>query len=152
MTVVTQDVVEVATEGELIHIDTQGERMLRSTDALALASRLIDAAVQVSDTNALRPLMDRVIVRVIEEANRVSGGGVFLPDNAAPEMNRGIVLAVGPGRVWFEGGTKHTEPVTGIAVGDIVTFSRHAGYEIVLGNLPFRGMWARDVLAIVETP
>jgi chaperonin GroES len=146
----TQDVVEVSLRGGLVHLDSQGERNFSPDEVFALASRLVDVGVQASDACPLKALMDRVIVRVIEEADRKSMGGVHIPDTAQPDANRGVVLDVGPGRSWWVGGDRHNEPIVGIKVGDVVTFSRHAGYEVKIGDLPFRVCFARDILAIVE--
>lgn len=147
------DLIEVSTRDNALTVDTQGERVLDPNGAYAFASRLIDAAVQVSGACPLRPLADRVVVRVIEEAGRTSSGGVHIPDTARPDANRGVVLAVGP---LVDNDTRHyigTSPGSMFCrVGDIVTFSRHAGYEVTIGDLTFRAMKIADVLAVVEKP
>ncbi len=135
---IADQLVEVIVRNGTITLDSQGERVFSAQNAFALASRLVDAGVQADGACPLRPLLDRVVVRVIEEADRVSGGGVHIPDTARPDANRGVVLAIGS--------------VLGINVGDIVTFSRHAGYEITIGSQPYRTMKASDVLAVVEQP
>ena len=50
----------------------------------------------------LRPLHDRVIVKRVEE-EKVSAGGIVIPDNAAEKPIRGQVLAVGNGKVLENG-------------------------------------------------
>ena len=140
------DDIEVAAKEARVHIDTQGTRLLDPRSAHALASRLLDAAVQAGGACPLVPLLDRVIVHVIEEANRVSAGGVHIPDNAQPPALRGTILAVGPGR--YENGT-HV-PMPSMNVGDIATMSRHAGYEIKVGDRSFLSVKSADILALIE--
>ena len=50
----------------------------------------------------LRPLHDRVIVKRVEE-EKMSAGGIMIPDNAAEKPIRGEVLAVGNGKVLDSG-------------------------------------------------
>ncbi|HEX4909123.1 MAG TPA: co-chaperone GroES, partial [Permianibacter sp.] len=45
----------------------------------------------------LRPLHDRVVVRRLEE-ERMSAGGIVIPDNATEKPSKGEVVAVGPGK------------------------------------------------------
>lgn len=152
MTVGAHELVEVGPRGESVYVDTQGERVLSISSAYALASRLIDAAQQAGD-NPLVPLLDRVVVHVIEESDRKSGGGVFIPDNAQPAAIRGIVLAIGPGR--YVGGSASVKPaekfekIEGLEVGDVVTMSKHAGYEIKVGDMTYLSIRAGDILAMI---
>ena len=46
----------------------------------------------------MKPLGDKVIVKRLE-ANDVTAGGIFLPESAKEKPKRGIIQAVGPGRV-----------------------------------------------------
>jgi co-chaperonin GroES (HSP10) len=50
----------------------------------------------------LRPLHDRVIVKRMEE-EKMSAGGIVIPDNAAEKPIRGEVLAVGKGKILDNG-------------------------------------------------
>ncbi len=50
----------------------------------------------------LRPLHDRVIVKRVEE-EKMSAGGIVIPDSAAEKPIRGKVLAVGNGKVLDNG-------------------------------------------------
>ena len=50
----------------------------------------------------LRPLHDRVIVKRMEE-ERVSSGGIVIPDSATEKPIRGKVLAVGNGKILDNG-------------------------------------------------
>ena len=46
----------------------------------------------------IRPLHDRIVIKRLEE-ERVSAGGIVIPDNATEKPMRGEVLAVGPGKL-----------------------------------------------------
>lgn len=72
----------------------------------------------------IRPLGDRLLVRV-DESNKVSKGGIHLPDNAREKPRRGEVLAVGPGKLDADG--KRT-PLT-LQVGDVVLYQQWSGSE-----------------------
>ena len=75
----------------------------------------------------LKPLGDRIVVKVLEREEKTKSG-LFLPDTAKEKPTEGEVLAVGTGKV-LDNGQK--QPVE-VKVGDRIIFSE------------------RDVLAIVE--
>jgi len=50
----------------------------------------------------INPLDDRVVVRP-SEAEETTAGGIVLPDAAKEKPQRGVVLAVGPGRLLDSG-------------------------------------------------
>ena len=68
----------------------------------------------------IKPLADRVIIEpaVAEEK---TAGGIIIPDTAKEKPQRGIVVAVGPG--------KKDEPLT-VKTGDNVLYGKYAGTEI----------------------
>lgn len=140
-----QDAIEVASRPDGIRVDTQGERVLSAPGAYALASRLIDAAAATSGETPLRAFLDKVIVHRVVESNRTTGGGVHLPDTAQQPAHRGVVLSIGPGK--FEGG--QFVAIEGLKVGDIVSFSQHAGYEIKVGDGSYLTIRQADILAVV---
>ena len=73
----------------------------------------------------LKPLGDRIIVRR-EAAESKSSGGILLPDTAKKKPQRGVVLAVGPGKMNPKDGARL--PMT-LKVGDVVLFTAWAGDE-----------------------
>ena len=73
----------------------------------------------------LRPLHDRVIVRRVEE-EKLSAGGIVIPDNAAEKPVRGEILAVGNGKV-LDNGEQHGLDVKS---GDMVLFGKYSGTEV----------------------
>lgn len=72
----------------------------------------------------LRPLADRVIIRV-EDAAAVSKGGILIPDSARGRPQRGTVVAVGPGK----SGPTDWQDVA-VQKGDVVLFQRYAGVTV----------------------
>lgn len=75
----------------------------------------------------LEPLADRVIIRVVKD-DEVLASGIVIPDSVRERSQRGIVLAVGPGR-WEHG--QHV-PLS-CAVGDVLLFSKYGGTELPEG-------------------
>src|SRR5438132_13391488 len=92
----------------------------------------------------LQPIVDRLIVEVLEE-EEVTIGGIVLPDTAKEKPQRGKVLAVGPGARDENG--QHV-PMD-IAEGDEVIFSKYGGTEIKLGVDEVLILRESDVLAKV---
>jgi chaperonin GroES len=92
----------------------------------------------------LKPLGDKVVVEVIEEA-QTTASGLVLPDTAKEKSQRGKVLAVGPGKVLDNG---NREPIE-VKVGDTVVFAKYGGTEIDLGGRELMILSQRDIHAIV---
>ncbi len=93
----------------------------------------------------LRPLHDRVIVRRVEE-EKMSSGGIVIPDNAAEKPIRGEVLAVGNGKV-LDNGEQHALDVK---VGDNVLFGKYSGTEVKVDDEELLVMREDDIMAIIE--
>ena len=74
----------------------------------------------------IRPLHDRVIVRREEEEAKTAGG-ILLPGSAQEKPNRGVVVAVGSGRVLDNGDVRHVD----VKVGDKVVFGKYAGQDTI---------------------
>lgn len=93
----------------------------------------------------LKPLDDRVVVKVIEEEQKTQGG-IVLPDTAKDKPQEGEVIAVGPGRL-LENGTR--VPPT-VKVGDRVVFAKYSGTEVKVDGQEYLIMRETDILAIKE--
>ena len=65
----------------------------------------------------LRPLHDSVIVKR-EEEEKMSAGGIVIPDNAAEKPIRGKILAVGNGKVLDNGEQRGLD----VKAGDTILF------------------------------
>ena len=93
----------------------------------------------------LRPLGDRVVVKVIEQEEKTKSG-IVLPDTAKEKPQQGEVLAVGNGAVLENGERRPLD----VKKGDQVIFSKYAGTEIKLDGEEVLILSERDILAIVE--
>lgn len=93
----------------------------------------------------LRPLHDRVIVKRMEE-ERMSAGGIVIPDSATEKPSRGEVLAVGNGKI-LENGDKRA---LDIKVGDKVLFGKYSGTEVKVDGEELLVMKEDDIMAVVE--
>lgn len=94
----------------------------------------------------LTPLDDRVLVHIENPTERVTAGGLFIPDTAQVEgNNRGIVVSVGPGHRDAKGRFRPIE----LKVGDQVLFAQFSGTEIELENQNFKILRETDVLGTV---
>ena len=93
----------------------------------------------------LKPLGDRIVLRVKKEEEK-SVGGIVLTISAKEKPSTAEVIAVGEGRHTHHG--KVIEP--GVKVGDIVVFEKFAGTEIKDGSEEFLIVREDDILAIVE--
>ena len=93
----------------------------------------------------IRPLHDRVIVKRLEE-ERVSAGGIVIPDTAAEKPVQGKVVAVGKGKI-LEGGD--VRPLD-VKVGDKILFGKYSGTEVKVDGEELLVMREEDVMAIIE--
>ncbi|BAC88969.1 co-chaperone GroES [Gloeobacter violaceus] len=95
-------------------------------------------------TTTLRPLGDRVLVKVVEQEERTAGG-IFLPDTAKEKPQTGEVVAVGPGRLKDDGTRVDPE----VKVGDTVLYGKYSGTDLKLGDAEYMLVAEKDILAIV---
>mgnify|MGYP003615258157 FL=1 len=93
----------------------------------------------------LKPLGDRVILKVVEK-EEVSKGGILLPDTASKEKpQEGKVIEVGSGKV-LENGQKVALEVK---KGDKVIFAKYAGEEVKVQGEEYLILSEKDILAII---
>ena len=71
---------------------------------------------------AIRPLSDRIVIKVIDDTEQTSGG-IFIPDSAKEKPQKGEVIAVGPGKTLDDGKKEEME----VKVGDVVLFAKYSG-------------------------
>ena len=93
----------------------------------------------------LRPLHDRVIVKRLEE-ERMSAGGIVIPDSATEKPTRGKVIAAGNGRIQEDGKVR---PMS-VKEGDIVLFGKYAGQEIKIDGEELVFLKEDDIVAVIE--
>ncbi len=92
----------------------------------------------------IRPLGDKVIVKRVE-AEETTAGGIVLPDTAKEKPKRGVVLAIGNGRLLDDG----TRSDMQVKKNDEVIFTSYAGTEIKVDGEDYMIMDESDVLGIV---
>jgi chaperonin GroES len=91
----------------------------------------------------LKPLADRVVVKVSTEEEKTKGG-IFLPDTAKEKPQEGEVIAVGPGRKLENGNVVPPE----VSVGDRVIFAKYGGTEVKINEEEYLILRESDILAI----
>lgn len=92
----------------------------------------------------IKPLYDRVVIKRMEE-EKVSAGGIVIPDSATEKPIKGEVLAVGGGKALDNGTTR--APL--VKVGDKVLFGKYAGTEVKLDGQEILVVKEDDILAIL---
>ncbi len=92
----------------------------------------------------IRPLGDKVIVKRVE-AEEITSGGIVLPDSAKEKPKRGLVLAIGSGRLLDDG----TRSEMQVKKNDEVYFTSYAGTEIKVGRDEYMIMDESDILGII---
>ncbi|CAN5447814.1 co-chaperone GroES [soil metagenome] len=87
----------------------------------------------------IKPLADRVLVKA-DAAEETTKSGLFIPDTAKEKPMRGVVIAVGNGKV--------DEPIT-VKVGDKVLYGKYAGTELSVEGEEYLIMRESDIYAIL---
>ena len=92
----------------------------------------------------LKPLGERVIIRVLEQEEKTIGG-IVLPDTAKEKPTEGEIGAVGPGERQDDGSYTALD----VKAGDKVIFSKYAGTEVKYEGEKYLIVSERDILAIM---
>lgn len=92
----------------------------------------------------LKPLADRVLVKVDEEETKTKGG-ILIPDTAQKKSQKGTVMAIGSGKVLDNG----THLPFEVKVGDHVLFAKYSGVDIDEDGEKYLLLAERDILAIL---
>lgn len=93
----------------------------------------------------LKPLGDRIVIKVIEDTEQTSGG-IFIPDSAKEKPQKGEVAAVGEGKMNEKG---EREPMD-VKVGDVVLYAKYAGTDIKMDGVEYKILSVKDALAVIE--
>jgi len=92
----------------------------------------------------IKPLHDRVVIKRMEE-EKMSAGGIVIPDSATEKPIKGEVIAVGAGKPLDNGSVR--SPL--VKVGDKVLFGKYAGTEVKLDGTDFLVVKEDDIFAIL---
>ena len=93
----------------------------------------------------IRPLGDKVIIKRVE-AEDVTAGGIVLPDSAKEKPKRGLIKAIGDGKLLDSGERSQLQ----VKKNDEVLFTSYAGTEVKVGSEEYIIMDESDILAILE--
>ncbi|AWW28499.1 MULTISPECIES: co-chaperone GroES [Acetobacterium] len=93
---------------------------------------------------SLRPLGDKVVIKVKAEEVKTLGG-IVLPGSAQEKPQQGKVVAVGTGEI-IDGKKVPLD----VKVDDEVIYSKYSGNEVKIGDEEFLIIRQADILAIVE--
>lgn len=92
-----------------------------------------------------RPLSDRVLIKRVEEEEKTTGG-IIIPDTAKEKPQKGVVVAVGKGRILEDGKVR---PMS-VKPKDVVLFAKYAGNEVNLDGEEMLIMREDEILAVIE--
>ena len=93
----------------------------------------------------IKPLGDRIVIKVVEETEQTSGG-IFIPDSAKEKTQRWEVVAVGLGKMNEKG---EREPMD-VKVGDTILYAKYSGTDVKVDGVEYKILSIKDALAIVE--
>jgi len=88
----------------------------------------------------MKPIGDRVVVQP-SQAEEKTKGGIIIPDTVKEKPQRGVVIAVGPGK---DGNAMSVKK------GDVVLYGKYAGQEINHDGNDLLIMREDDILVILD--
>ena len=94
----------------------------------------------------IRPLGDKVIIKRVE-AEEVTAGGIVLPDSAKEKPKRGLIKAIGDGKLLDSGERSQLQ----VKKNDEVLFTSYAGTEVKVGGDEYIIMDESDILAVLDS-
>ena len=101
-------------------------------------------ATKTQASTKVAPLADRVVIRALEDTEKMRGG-LFIPDTAKEKPQQGEIIAVGPGR--YE---KNVRVPMEVKVGDKVLYGKYSGSEVTINTEQYLILRESDVLAVVN--
>ncbi len=101
------------------------------------------ATVSLSVTT-LKPLGDRVLLKVVKAEEKTSGG-LFLPDSAKEKPQTGEIVAVGPGKANEDG----TRTALEVQIGEKVLYAKYTGTDLKMGSDEYVLLAEKDILAVL---
>ena len=93
----------------------------------------------------LQPLGDRLVVRR-EDSQERTEGGIYLPESAKNKPTRGVIVAVGDGKLLEDGSRAPMQ----VKAGDRVLFTSYAGEAIEIDDEEVLLMAEGELLAVIE--
>ncbi len=93
----------------------------------------------------IRPLHDRVVVRRLEE-EKMSPGGIVIPDSATEKPIQGEIVAVGNGKILDSGEVRGLD----VKKGDKILFGKYSGTEVKIDGEELLVMREDDIMGVIE--
>ncbi len=93
----------------------------------------------------IQPLHDRIVIKRMEE-EKVSAGGIVIPDSAKEKPIKGQVIAVGEGKPLDNGQVRAPK----VKAGDKVLFGKYSGTEVKIDGEELLIAREDDILAIIN--
>ncbi|PIA27584.1 hypothetical protein AQUCO_07600036v1 [Aquilegia coerulea] len=122
------------------------ELEFNGTGHLLLKEDDIVGILETDDVKDLKPLNDRVLIKVVE-AEEKTAGGLLLTEASKDKPSIGTVIAVGPGTLDEEGKKK---PLS-ITTGNTVLYSKYAGNDFKGSDgADYIALRASDVMAVLS--
>ncbi len=94
---------------------------------------------------SIRPLEDRLVVEVLDAEDKTAGG-ILLPDTAKEKPQRGVVTAVGAGKLLKTG----SRGAMAVKAGNTVIFGKYSGTDVKIGGKEYKILRENEVLARIE--
>lgn len=93
----------------------------------------------------IKPLDDRVVIEVLE-AEEKTAGGIVLPETAKEKPQKGMIVAIGPGKLLDSG---ERAPFS-VKLKDVVLYGKYSGQDIKVDGKEFKIMRENELLARFE--
>jgi chaperonin GroES len=103
-------------------------------------SNLLDLYFIFGGDMKLKPLADRVLIK-LEKSETKTAGGIIIPDNAQEKAQKGTVIEVGPGT--------EKDPIT-VKSGQKVMYDKYAGTQIKIDGEEHLILKMSDIIAAIE--
>ena len=92
----------------------------------------------------IKPLYDRVVIKRMEE-EKMSAGGIVIPDTATEKPIKGEIVAGGEGKALDNGSLRAPK----VKVGDKVLFGKYSGTEVKLDGTDYLVVKEDDIFAVL---
>ncbi|XP_022750004.1 20 kDa chaperonin, chloroplastic-like [Durio zibethinus] len=137
----------VKTGAQVIYSKYAGTEIeFNGSNHLILKEDDIVGILETDDIKDLKPLKDRVFIKVAE-AEEKTAGGLLLTESSKEKPSIGMVIAVGPGALDEEGNRK---PLL-VAPGNTVMYSKYSGNDLKGSDgTNYIALRASDVLAVLS--
>ncbi|KAK3004552.1 hypothetical protein RJ639_019058 [Escallonia herrerae] len=138
--------ISVKTGSQVVYSKYAGtEVVFDGSNHLILKEDDIVGILETDDVKDLKPLNDRVLIKVAV-AEEKTAGGLLLTEASKEKPSIGTVIAVGPGPLDEEGNRK----ALSISPGNTVLYSKYAGNDFKgLDGSEYIALRASDVMAVL---